>query len=613
MKRNPALREQLVDATLGESTSLLVRCALAKELTLAGDFEGAREALVEFWPDVASRPQTRGLDAAAAAELTLRAGVLTGWLGSVNQTNQSQEAAKDLITESLLQFESLGDDAKAAEAQAELAFCYWREGALDDARDLSRSALARLPADADGELRAWVLTRCALIENTALRFNDALRLLDEAAPLLAGSDNHALLGRFHQTLANNLQVLGVAEGRGDYIDRALVEYEATGFHFEQAGDIPNCGRTENNVGYLLQRLGKFREALTHFDRATTIFRELGDGATLAQVEDSRAQCLLAMGHRAEAERVSRRAAAALAHGDEQSLYADALVTHATALARLARREEARAEIERAVEAAEHAGDMAGAGRARLTLIEELADALPAEHLRSTYLLADEALTKTQNPDISARLHRAARRVFEAQLSATPSDSDAAASPDAVTESSEVAATLEGDAARPSRDELSRLFGGRVELTAEAAAALERALSAAEGSAAPLLRAAERTAQRVLRGTAFTVTADAVETVALRLRQEGEGRFDFADPWAEFSLKRETRRFERPFLELALRAAGGRVSHAARLLGLAQAAQLNSLIQTKHPDLTEARAPVIRRRRGIIGKGKRRGRGPSADS
>jgi hypothetical protein len=97
---------------------------------------------------------------------------------------------------------------------------------------------------------------------------------------------------------------------------------------------------------------------------------------------------------------------------------------------------------------------------------------------------------------------------------------------------------------------------------------------------------------------------------LRQKNAGEGEYDFLRPWAGFSLKAETRRFERPFVELALRASSGKVSHAAKLLGFAQANQLNSLIKTKHPDLLEARTPVINRRRGIIGKGRARRRKPS---
>ena len=162
----------------------MLRCRLSKELVFAGDFQGARAALGEYWPDEGAGPTVAGLSVRAEGELLLRVGVLTGWLGSVEQRDGTQERAKNFIGESLRLFEALGETAKAAEAQVELGFCYWREGALDEARVLTRQALGRL-GEAEAELRAWALVRAALIERTAFRLNDALVLLNEAAPLYA--------------------------------------------------------------------------------------------------------------------------------------------------------------------------------------------------------------------------------------------------------------------------------------------------------------------------------------------------------------------------------------------------------------------------------------------
>lgn len=604
MKRNFPALTLLNDSSVSRDEAVLVRCRLAKELTQVSDFAGAREALGDLWAGTGQRPQTGGLGDAARAELLLRVGVLTGWLGSVEQIGQTQEQAKDLISQSLSLFDKLGEDAKAAEAQTELAFCYWREGALDDARVLTREALRRLGTE-ERELRAWVLVRGALVERSAFRLNDALRLLDEAAPLLAESEQHPLLGRFHQTRGNALQFLGVAERRDDLIDSALLEYTAAAFHFGEAGDVPNRARTENNVGFLLQRLAKFEEAHEHFDRAASLFKSLGDAASVAQVNDSRAQCLVAEGRFAEAAEVSRRAARSLARGDERSLLADALITHGVALARLRRVEEARRELWRAVEIAEAAGDLECAARARLSLIEELDAHLDAETLRAAYLDADAALARTQYADLIARLRRSARMVFEAQQEqGGEARMNAARALAAKSRASAEALLDEARALHPS---------SRVEFTPEAVAALERVLRANETEEAveavrrlvvQTLAAAEREANTAADGPPL-VTSDAVETVALRLGLGGGAGFDFARPWADFSLKNETRRFERPFIELALRASSGKISRAANLLGFAQANQLNSLLKTKHPDLLTARTPPVKRRRGIIGTKRRR--------
>ena len=595
MERLAALRTRLEDPALDVEGRLMLRCDLSRQLVFLGDFEGGREALGEYWPEEGGGPTVLGLSARAEGELLLRAGVLTGWLGSVRQRGRAQERAKNLIGESLRLFEALGETAKAAEAQVELAFCYWREGALDEARVLTREALGRLD-ETQGELRAWALVRAALVERTAFRLNDALMLLNEAAPLYARSADHPLLGRFHQTYGNTLQFLGVAERRDDLIDRALLEYTAAGFHFEQAGDTPNRARTENNVGYLLQRLGRFAEAHEHFDRAAALFEALGDGASVAQVEDSRAQCLLAEGRYAEAERVSRRAVAALGRGDEQSWLSEALNTLGCALARLGRGREAREVLLRAAETAELAGDVEAAGRARLSLIEELAGTLDPRTLSELYVAADEGLSRTQYAETVARLRRAARLVFEAQGRTSV---EGGGEKNVGAGAGRLVAEARGS--RPS---------GRVVFTTGAVAVIDRALIEAETRAAGVRRAVERTFESAEVSGEVSVGAEAAEVVLRRQQNSGEGGYDFARPWEGFSLKAETRRFERPFVELALRVSGGKVSRAAALLGFAQANQLNSLLKTKHPDLLEARTPVVTRRRGIIGKGSARRRKPS---
>ncbi len=58
-----------------------------------------------FWQGLPHRPDTDGLADEAKAELLLRTGTLTGWLGSAKQVPGAQEIAKDLISESAAIFE----------------------------------------------------------------------------------------------------------------------------------------------------------------------------------------------------------------------------------------------------------------------------------------------------------------------------------------------------------------------------------------------------------------------------------------------------------------------------------------------------------------------------
>ena len=407
------LLRQIDEPKLSETRRAQLRCALAKALEDAGNYEAASSGLGEIWQGIGQRPLLAGADEQTQAEVLLRVGTLTGWLGSTRQIAGAQAAAKDLLTESLICFETLGETGKATEAQIELAWCYWREGAYDEARLLLRAALERL-GGCSGELRAVALVRSAEVERAAGHFHDALARLFEAEPHALASNNDALKGRFHSTLASTLDVLGVADGRQDYIDRALIEFAAASFHFEKSGHARYCARVENNLGFLFFRLRRFPEAHEHLARARHHFVTLKETGSIAQVDETRARALLAEGRAAEAERLARGAVRALEAGDELGLLTEALTTHGTALARLGRAAEGRAALERAAATGIFAGDHEGAGRALLSLLEELWAGLEPAELRAIYLRADECLAHAQHAETITRLRACARRLLVAE-------------------------------------------------------------------------------------------------------------------------------------------------------------------------------------------------------
>src|SRR6266446_8156572 len=127
-----ALREKTRGLTAPERARYC--CDLAKQLEKAGEYDAACEALSEFWPHRNEFLVLNDLDQATKAIVFLRVGALSGWLGSTDQAAGSQERAKDLVTQSIEIFERLGQTREAAEAHGDLALCYWREGAFDEAR-----------------------------------------------------------------------------------------------------------------------------------------------------------------------------------------------------------------------------------------------------------------------------------------------------------------------------------------------------------------------------------------------------------------------------------------------------------------------------------------------
>ena len=421
MSHLDSLPHETLTATSSERVPEL--CARAKELEEAGKFEDARLALGEFWQRVGDRPKLEGLDGASRAELLLRVGALSGWIGSARQIPGAQEIAKDLISESSAIFEQLELTEKVAETRVDLGICYWREGALDEARITFDDALQRL-GDLESEQRLRALLNKAIVEEVSSRSREAARILFESESLFETSGKHSLRAKFHLEFATVLKNLGLAERREDYIDRALMQYTAAGLHFEEAGHQRTLAVVENNLGFLFTHLERFEDAHEHLDRALTIASKLNDKGVRAQVEDTRARALLAQQRTDQAEKVAASAVRGLREGDEQSNLAAALTTHATALARIGRPSDALAMLNEAISVAGQAGDPETGGLASLTVIEELSSVLSPTELRNYYQSGESALMHSQHPAIKFRMGECARLVLTSELRASTFASDA---------------------------------------------------------------------------------------------------------------------------------------------------------------------------------------------
>jgi tetratricopeptide (TPR) repeat protein len=375
---------KIADPAITHDERALGRCKLAKKLEEVGNYESALEAMGELWQGIGERPMLEGLDLCTAAEVLLRVGVITESIGSIKQIEGAREKAKLLIRESIEIFEALNNEEKVAEAQTEIAGCYWREGAVDKSREMLQKALSRL-GNKDNSIKALALLRIAIVEQSAQRYNDALRIYMEAAFTFERCSDHVLRAKFHNEFANVLNYLSSTEYREDYVDRALIEYTAASYHFEQAGHTRYQACVESNLGFLYGTIGRFAEAHEHLDRAQALFTSLKDSVHLAQVDEARAKVLLKQCRDVEAEKFVSSAVRVLEKGGEQPLLAEALTTQGVALARLGNAHKAREVLQKAVEVAEQAGDLESAGQAAITIIEECGSHLSRSELSEIYV------------------------------------------------------------------------------------------------------------------------------------------------------------------------------------------------------------------------------------
>ena len=94
------------------------------------------------------------------------------------------------------------------------------------------------------------------------------------------------------------------------------------------------------------------------------------------------------------------------------MLAESLTTQGVALARLGNQGRARTCLQQAIEVAETVGDLEGAGRTKLSIIEELGEKISGRELIAIYRSAIELLKDSQDPETGKRLIKCADALLE---------------------------------------------------------------------------------------------------------------------------------------------------------------------------------------------------------
>ena len=387
----------------------LDRCQKALELRDSGDFDGAQEVMRPLWKRLGKRPDISDLHPSVIPEVLLCVGILTGWIGSRDEIKEADGWARDLITESITLYESAGDLKKVAEARTELAYCYWREGSFDEARIMFTEALKKLTTE--GKTRANALLGLAITERSSSRYAEALKILADNASLFKRLAHHTMKGYYHNTLGILLRTQVTPENKAEQLRQVVSEYTQADHQFKLARNTIFRAMVKINIANVLLQLSRFGEAHEYLDHARRLAVNLRDKVRTAQVDQMRAEVMIAQGRFAEAERVAGLAGRSFERAGRQCLLVDALIHRGIALARLGKTEPAQYNLQKAIEVAEQVGALSLAGIAALTLIEELNDQLSPQTLALACERANEWLADSQSPDLLRRMNAAAIKVL----------------------------------------------------------------------------------------------------------------------------------------------------------------------------------------------------------
>lgn len=388
-------------------------CDVSRQLENIGEYDAAQRVLNDYWPRIGEQPNVVDLDDNASAELLLRAGTLTGIIGSQRQLSASQETAKDLLTRSHAIFTARQNKKKVAETLTELGLCYWRTDELDEARSCLQEALSHLPIDS--ELKAKAILRLSIVEHSADRDQKALKILLQHAALFERINNHTLKGCYYTALGNRFENLGESRRNAHQLDRALIEYAAASYHLELAPHRPYLANVETNLGFLYFKINRLDEANEHLDRARRIYVSLKDARTAAQVDETRARIYLKQGRLVEAERIVRSAVRVQEKSNNAYLLTEALITYGRVLARMGKHSMALGTLRRAFDVSEQTGLENRAAEAALTAFREIGGNLAASECgqRLTGRALGEDKLSMERQVITLALEQANGKVSEA--------------------------------------------------------------------------------------------------------------------------------------------------------------------------------------------------------
>ena len=399
------LPAQIRSLKLTQSEEVNVCCAIAREQIVVGNFEGARLILGRWWPKT-TWPPLNELDPHTAADLLFTLGNLIGYLSMTGRIDKGQRHAESYLSGSIALLEQLGRKALSAEARIELARCYYREGLFDEARETLALALADLPAD-QTELRSQCLVLYGAVDRDSGRLRDSLARLEEATSIETGQ---LVTGRWHLEMATTLKELARSESKDEYYSKAGYHFQRALYEFEAIGSHRISAATENNLGYLLLSLDLYRESEAHLLHALELFNCFSDHVRAAQVNETLTHLYLAMRDFPRAQQSIDKAVTRLERSDGEAMLAEALITKGIVACRQNRSTEGKKSFESAHRVAERCGDSEGAGRALLTMFEEMGNQLTEEERIEISFGLKHFLSQTQQTSLLQRMEEALGRI-----------------------------------------------------------------------------------------------------------------------------------------------------------------------------------------------------------
>lgn len=191
-------------------------------------------------------------------ELTLRQGAVLGFLGSLEQSQHSQEESKRLLSIARNGFVTLQNNEKVAECENYLALAYWRMSSYDDALIWLENAFFNNPKINEVRLHSFVIESLILLSQK--KYNEIIDKIELLLRFFLKNGNAFLLGCIATNLGLAYKNLSNNKKSIDYLLKAKIAHR-------ESGHMIYLASVENNLAqvYRLERL--FKKAHKYIDSA----------------------------------------------------------------------------------------------------------------------------------------------------------------------------------------------------------------------------------------------------------------------------------------------------------------------------------------------------------
>lgn len=275
------------------------------------------------WANENYLPETDDLHSLEAAELLLRFGSLLGYHGHFKKIKDSQLRARNILTNVLLVFDELGDEASAAECENHIALTYSRTGEFAEARawldaamgrDIGRTHIHRLAS----------ISYKTLIDVGERKYSDILETYREYETIFRRSDDDWISASFY----SNVGVGFMECGRPDEAIRCL---EEAIYRAKRSSIRTYLASLQNELAHLYSSIGRYGKAHHYVDKGIEIYREIGDESREGMLLDTKAAIFLSEGDLENALKTIDAAIAMLRDGENKAFLAEAFATKAKTL------------------------------------------------------------------------------------------------------------------------------------------------------------------------------------------------------------------------------------------------------------------------------------------